>query len=350
MFAVSGTPGMLYGTAGVHGLSKSVRSPSADSLIVEHSKRNNIGSSFAWYSTLKSVSGSLGKGAAGILLTLTASDYFLVFILAGLISATSLVVVSRFVREMRSPDPPSRDTNGTPEPIYAKPAGSGKPNRSRFFVTLLPFIGFGCFMSGIGHMVDALFPILAVEYAGMSEAEVGVVYMATTAAVLLAGPVWGWLSDHLSRRMVLIAAGIGNALASAIFLVFPNALGMATGRLVDDVGKSALRPAWGTLMGQLISLNPTRRGQVVGYMGMGKDAGEMAGPIMASLIWAVWGIPVLLGARIALAIGSGIYSMVLLGYIRKLEAENKMDPEIRGNLDASRAGRQVQEGGPPPSR
>jgi MFS family permease len=205
-------------------------------------------------------------------------------------------------------------------------------------------------MSGIGHMVDALFPILAVEYAGMSEAEVGVVYMATTAAVLLAGPVWGWLSDHLSRRMVLIAAGIGNALASAIFLVFPNTLGMATGRLVDDVGKSALRPAWGTLMGQSISLNPTRRGQVVGYMGMGKDAGEMAGPIMASLIWAVWGIPVLLGARIALAIGSGIYSMLLLGYIRKLEAENKMDPEIRGNLDASRAGRPVQEGGPPPSR
>jgi MFS family permease len=134
-------------------------------------------------------------------------------------------------------------------------------------------------------------------------------------------------------------------LASAIFLVFPFTLGMATGRLVDDVGKAALRPAWGTLMGQLISLNPTRRGQVVGYMGMGKDAGEMAGPIMASLIWSVWGVPVLLVARIALAIGSGIYSMFLLGYIRKLEAEDRLDPETRGTREISRAGRQVQEGG-----
>jgi MFS family permease len=327
MFALSGTPGMLYGTAGVHGLSKSVRGPSADSLIVEHSKRNGIGSAFAWYSTAKSVAGSLGKGAAGILLTLTASDYFLVFILAGLISASSLVVVSRFVREMRSPDLPNQHPARAPEPAGAVSEAIENSGKPRFFLTLLPFIGFGCFMSGIGHMVDALFPILAVEYAGMSEAEVGIVYMAATAVVLLAGPVWGWLSDHLSRRMVLLSAGIGNGLASAIFLAFPFPLGMAAGRMVDDVGKAALRPAWGTLMGQLISLNPGRRGAVVGYMGMGKDAGEMAGPIIASLIWAWWGIPILLGVRIALAIGAEMYSMVLYAYIRKLEAASQKDPE-----------------------
>jgi MFS family permease len=102
---------------------------------------------------------------------------------------------------------------------------------------------------------------------------------------------------------------------------------MAAGRMVDDVGKAALRPAWGTLMGQLISLNPGRRGAVVGYMGMGKDAGEMAGPIIASLIWAWWGIPILLGVRIALAIGAEMYSMVLYAYIRKLEAASQKDPE-----------------------
>jgi MFS family permease len=104
MFALAGAPWMLYGTVGVHGLSKSVRDPSVDSLIVEHSKHNTIGSSFACYPTTKRVSGALGKGAAGIFLTLTASNYFLVFILAGLISASSLVVVARFVCEVQSQD------------------------------------------------------------------------------------------------------------------------------------------------------------------------------------------------------------------------------------------------------
>jgi len=328
LFALSGTPGMLYGTAGVHGLSKSVRGPSVDSLIVEHSKRNNIGSSFAWYSTAKSVSGSLGKGAAGILLTLTASDYFLVFILAGLVSATSLVVVARFVREMRPPDLQSQDPVRVAEPVYPRSEVIEESKKSHFFMTLLPFLGFGCFISGVGQMLDVFFPILAVEYAGMSEAEVGIVFMVATAVVLLAGPVWGWLSDHVSRKMVLYSAGIGNALASAIFLAFPFTLGMATGRLVDDVGKAALRPAWGTMMGQLISLNPGRRGRVVGYMGMGKDAGEMAGPIVASLIWTLWGIPVLLGARIILSIGAEVYSLFLFGYIKKLEAgsRNALEP------------------------
>jgi MFS family permease len=342
MFALSGTPGMLYGTAGVHGLSKSVRGPSADSLIVEHSKRNGIGSAFAWYSTAKSVAGSLGKGAAGIMLTLTASDYFLVFILAGLISASSLVVVSRFVRERRLQSQPPVTA---PEPTGTGSAVIENTRKSRFFMTLLPFIGFGCFMSGIGHMVDALFPILAVEYAGMSEAEVGIVYLVATAFVLLAGPVWGWLSDHLSRRMVLFSAGIGNGLASAIFLVFPFPLGMAAGRVVDDVGKAALRPAWGTLMGQLISLNPGRRGLVVGYMGMGKDGGEMVGPILASLIWAWWGVPILLGVRIILAIGAEIYAMVLFNYIRKLEAASLRDPDGWADPVTSWASPPVKERG-----
>jgi MFS family permease len=329
MFSLASMPWMLYGTAGVHGLSKSVRDPAVDSLIVEHSKRNSIGSSFAWYSTAKSVSGALGKGAAGIFLTLTASNYFLVFVLAGLISASSLLVVARFVREVKSQDHPRENTLRALEPGSQESEAGEQSKKPPFFMALLPFLGFGCFISGVGQMLDVLFPILAVEYAGMSEAEVGVVFMVATAVVLLAGPVWGWLSDHLSRKMVFLTAGISNALASAIFLAFPSTLGIAAGRLVDDVGKAAFRPAWGTVMGQIAALNPGRRGRVVGYLGMGKDAGEMAGPIIASLIWSVWGVPVLLGVRVALAIGAEIYSVTLLGHIKRLEAKSQITPPER---------------------
>lgn len=326
LFALTGAPWMLYGTAGVHGLSKSVRDPSVDSLIVEHSKRNNVGSAFAWYSTAKSVAGALGKGAAGIFLTITASNYFLVFILAGLVSASSLAVVARFVREAQSQDRP-RAVDARPlESVGPAPEPDSRSRKPGFLVSLLPFLGFGCFISGVGQMLDVLFPILAVEYAGMSEAEVGGIFMAGTAVMLLAGPAWGWVSDRMSKKLVLLTPGISNAVASTMFLVFPNTLGMAAGRLMDDTGKAAFRPAWGTVMGQLSALNPGRRGRVVGYMGMGKDVGEIAGPIVASLIWTLWGVPILLGVRVALAIGAELYSMTLLGYIKRLEGDGPATP------------------------
>jgi MFS family permease len=169
-------------------------------------------------------------------------------------------------------------------------------------------------------MLDVLFPILAVEYAGMTEAEVGLVFMLATGLMLLAGPVCGWLSDTLSRRGVLLTAGLSNAMASLIFLLLPNAAGMTVGRLVDDVGKSAFRPAWGTMLGRVTLFDPARRGLAVGYLGMGKDAGEIAGPIIAGLIWTAWGVPVLLAARIVLALGAEVYALALVNRLDRAEA------------------------------
>jgi MFS family permease len=109
MFAFAGAPWLLYATAVVHGLSKAVRDPAVDSLIVEHGGSRTVASAFAWYSTAKSVSGSLGKGAAGILLTLTASNFSLVFIAACAISALSMLVVARFVQGVHTQGKPLAD-------------------------------------------------------------------------------------------------------------------------------------------------------------------------------------------------------------------------------------------------
>jgi MFS family permease len=208
----------------------------------------------------------------------------------------------------------------------------------QFLVSLLPFIGLGCFISGVGQMLDALFPILAVEYGGMNEAQVGILFMVSTAVVLVAGPLFGWLSDHISRKLVMLMAGIASALASALYLVFPSLMGISGGKVVDDVGKAAFRPAWGAVMGQISTMNRGRRGQAVGYRGMGKDAGEIAGPILASLLWTIWGIPVVLGVRIALAIGAEIYSLTILRRLKKLEGRQPPPPLEAVRRNASELG------------
>jgi MFS family permease len=185
---------------------------------------------------------------------------------------------------------------------------------------LLRFAGLGFLISGTAYMLANLFPILAVEYAGLSEAQAGLVY-SLTAVVVLAGPVFGWLSDNVSRKLVLSLRSAANVLSSAVYLVAPNFAGMALGRAVDDLGKAAFRPAWGALMAHVSSFDRRRRARTMAYLSAGEDAGEVAGPIVAGLLWSTFGVPVLLGVRIAVAIVTEVYTIVLAGSLRSLGDE-----------------------------
>lgn len=99
MFAA--VPWHLYLIRAIHGSSKSMRDPAANALIAESGGKKRLASSFAWYQTAKSIAGSSGKALAGILLTLTASNFTVVFGVAFLLSILPLVGVIRLVRTDR---------------------------------------------------------------------------------------------------------------------------------------------------------------------------------------------------------------------------------------------------------
>ena len=42
------------------------------------------------------------------------------------------------------------------------------------------------------------------------------------------------------------------------------------------------------------------------WLGVGEDAGEVAGPIVAGLVWTAWGIPAVLGIRIGIAVAAEV--------------------------------------------
>jgi len=184
-----------------------------------------------------------------------------------------------------------------PEP---EPEPGGRP-------AVMRFAGVGFAISGTGHMLSTLFPVLAVEYAGLSAAQAGLLY-SVSAAVALSGPAFGWLSDNVSRRLVLQLRGAANVASSAVYLVAPGVAGFAVGKAVDDAGKAAFRPAWGALMAHVSSFDRRRRAQLMGYMSAGEDAGEMAGPVLAGLLWGAFGAPVLLATRIGLALGAEVFT------------------------------------------
>ena len=319
LLAFAGAPWQIYAIRIAHGVAESLRDPSVYTLIAEHANKKSLASSYAWYSTAKAVAGSLGKGAAGILLTLTAYNYSTVFIVAFALSVLPLYTVARYIRDERPIVEPEGEPRSTAEvgeqssEVAAKAGGQKRP------AAIMSMVILGFLISGTANMIHSLFPVLATEYGGLTPAETGIIYTVSILVTVFAGPLFGWLSDNISRRLVLMIRGVCNTLSSLVFIFFPNFWGIGAGRIADDCGKAAFRPAWGALMAYVSGVDRRRRVRVISYLSMGEGMGEIAGPILAGLLWSAWGIPVMLGARVLLALVGEFYAVVAAGPLEKIE-------------------------------
>ncbi len=358
LLAFAAVPWQLFAIRGLHGVSISMRDPSVHALIAEHGGKRAIASSFAWYQTAKSLGGAGGKLLAGLLLGLTASNFSLVFLVAFAISALPFFVVARFLRapelgekeyegagafvqdeevgDEMSASPSNSASAAPPSPDGASEGMRTEPVRPPIF----RFMGLGFFISATACMLTSLFPIFAVEYAGLSEAQAGLIY-GLSSLMALTGPAFGWLSDNVSRKLVLSVRSAANVLSSVIYWVAPSFGGLFVGRALDDAGKAAFRPAWGALMAHVSSYDRRRRARAMGYMSSGEDAGEIAGPILASTLWSVWGVAALLGVRIVLAVVTELYTVALTGSLKRLDTPAKTASPVTRSGRWRAAGRAV---------
>lgn len=304
-YALATVPWQLFAVRGAHGVSDSLRDPAAHALLAESGGKGSVASTFAWYQTAKTTAGSLGKSLAGVLLA-TAGGYTLTFGVAFVLSLLPVLAVLCLVPAGRhqheeaeqTPDEPTPD-----EPTPPAPDAAASPG-------VLAFASLGFLVAGTSSMLSALFPVIATEYAGLSTAEAGLLYLITP-VLAFTGPAWGWLSDHVSRSLVLSFRGVANICSALVYLFFPTLAGVWVGRSLDDLGKAAFRPAWGSLMAEVSGRDRRHRARVMGYLTSGEDAGDIVAPVLAGLLWTVWGVPVLLGARIGLAACTECYVLWL---------------------------------------
>jgi len=272
-------PWELFAIRSVHGLSMSLRDPSANALIAEHGGEKSVASAYAWYQTARSVASSVSKAVAGILLTVTAANYPLVFFIAFALSVLPLLVVARYVKENSD----TTSANDSREPSHVAPAQESEiPARTtQVRPKVLPFVGLGFLIASTAEMLNGLFPVLATEYAGLSKAQAGIVYTVSTLATIFSGPLFGWVSDNVSRKLVLAVRAAANTLSSILYVVNPSFGGVAVAKTADDMGKAAFRPAWGALMAEISGFDKRNRARTMSWMSMGEDAGGVLSPILA---------------------------------------------------------------------
>lgn len=340
LLVFAAAPWQLFAIRGLHGVSIALRDPATASLIAVHGGKKRIASSFAWYQTAKGVAGSAGKGAGGLVLGLSGGDFSLSFLIAFALSALPLWVVVRYLHEPPAVGAaPGRAAADDPEVhflVEAPPQASGSLPADAYAAApaaarppVLAAALFGFLVTGTAYMMANLFPVLAIEHAGLTESQTGLIFL-LAAGVTLTGPLFGWLSDTVSHRLVLAVRSVANIVSSAIYLVAPSFGGFATAKLTDDLGKAAFKPAWGALMARVAELDPRRRARAMSAVSLGEDAGEVAGPVVAGLLWSTWGIGALFGVRMLLAIATELYGAGLerrLGIGRGAPSPDPVDIE-----------------------
>lgn len=311
LLVFAAAPWQLFAIRGLHGVSIAMRDPATASLIAVHGGTKRVATSFAWYQTAKTFAGSVGKGAAGLLLAMTASNFSLAFLVGFALSALPLWVVFRHVQ----PDAVPAGGAGVPPPAAAadvEPLDLGAetpaaPPAAPVRPPVMAAAVLGLLVSGTAYMMANLFPVLAVEHAGLSESQTGLIFLLAP-VVALSGPAFGWLSDRSSHRLVLGIRSVANIASSVLYLAVPSFGGFAAAKLADDAGKAAFKPAWGALMAKVAALDPRRRARTMSAVSLGEDAGEVIGPILAGLLWSTWGVAALFGVRIVLAVVTEVYA------------------------------------------
>ncbi|HEX2488229.1 MAG TPA: MFS transporter [Blastocatellia bacterium] len=298
--AFAASPLQIYAIRFFHGFTESLRDPSVNALIAANAKKKSVASAFAWYSTAKMSAGSMGKALGGLLIGLMVDNYSAVFLIAFALSLAPLMAVARYLKEPEDQaDAEENESHVSDE----GPKGKGP--------ALFPIAVLGFLIASAALMISNLFPLLATEYAKLSPAQAGLIYMITPLLTIVSGPAFGWLSDNVSRKLVLMVRGAANTFSSAMFFFFPTFAGMAAGSVVDAMGKAAFRPAWGALMAQFSNLDRRRRARTMSYLSLGEGLGETLGPLLGGFLWSVKGVGVMLGVRVALAAVAEIYALII---------------------------------------
>src|SRR5437899_5877762 len=161
LLGFASVPWELFAIRSAHGLSMSLRDPSANALIAEHGGEKSVASAFAWYQTAKSVAGSVSKAFAGILLTLTAANYPLVFFVAFALSVLPLLVVARYVKEESDTSHANGNPGSSQEPLPQRDEVETSASATQVRPKVLPFVGLGFLIASTAEMLNGLFPILA---------------------------------------------------------------------------------------------------------------------------------------------------------------------------------------------
>lgn len=282
--------------------------------VVARDAGTRVASAYSWYATAKHIGGVAGAALAGVIITASGGSFRTLFLVV--IAMSFLPLLAAWIGLRETSEAPETDeeqvaadrADPTQDEAQSWAAGSLALARELAGPALV-----GMLVAASAYMVHGIFPVLATEYAGLSEAQAGLVYTLSAVVFLLTGPTFGWLSDRYGRVFGLAWRSAANIGSSILYMLSPSFAGIALARSVDDSGKAAFRPAWASAIAEVSGADPRQRGRRIGLLDTAATAGEVVGPALAGLLWQSGGIVALFGARIVIAVLAELAAIKVFG-------------------------------------
>ena len=312
---LAATPAALYGVRLLQGMASAAQDPVSITALAK-GRTDRVGRRFSVLYAARDIA-KVGAGlVAGLLLAATGS-FTTVWALVTALAAIPLVLVWFFVREI--PEQPASSAALEPSP---NPDETGRILASPGLRTIAVL---GLFGGLTANMTHAMFQVYAATVAGLSNAEIGFIYSISVAALLLVGPLAGWLGDRRGHGILASARGVANAASSLVYLLLPSFGGMLAGRLVDDAGKAAFRPTWGALVARASTGAGRRGGRTAANLDAWLSLGEALGPLVAALLWDTAGFVWFLVTRAVLGVA---LELILGRRLRRLLRGEPAEPAV----------------------
>ena len=141
-----------------------------------------------------------------------------------------------------------------------------------FFIVVIDLIGFG--------IIIPLLPFYA-EFFKASPATVGMIMATYSLAQFMAAPFWGWLSDRIGRRPVLLASLAGSAVAYSL-LGFADTLWILFGaRALGGLMAGNISAAFAYIAD---ITTPENRAKGMGLIGAAFGLGFVIGPVIGGIL------------------------------------------------------------------
>src|SRR4051812_16962907 len=137
--------------------------------------------------------------------------------------------------------------------------------------SLVDMIGFA--------IVLPLLPFYALKLHA-SEAQVGIIIAAFSAAQIVSAPLWGRVSDTYGRRPALLIGLLASAIAYVVFGLADSVWLLLLSRVVQGAGGGTTGVAQAYVAD---TIEPSQRARALGWLSAATGAGFMVGPLLGSL-------------------------------------------------------------------
>jgi MFS family permease len=306
---VAGDFAALLAVRALQGASSAARDVASLGVIAREAK-DRVGTHFGRYAAAKQIGTVTGAAAAGLAVAAAGgrhevAAYRPLFMLVLAMSVLPLAVAAVGLRE----------DGARPARAARERAAPGDWRRS--LAELGGPASVGMMVATSAYMVHGLYPVLATQYAGLSEAQAGIVYSASGLAFAGAVPAFGWLVDRHGRTLGMALRSLCNIGSSVLYVALPSLPGVAAARVVDDSGKAAFQPAWASVVAQIATADPRRLGRRLSTLDTAATVGEAIGPALATLLWQTGGILLLFGVRIVLSAAAELAAVRVFGESRR---------------------------------